>query len=188
MLQQTQVDTVLPYYKRWLRTFPGVRQLAVAPLARVLKLWEGLGYYARARNLHKTAKIVTRQFHGKFPAQTAELRKLPGIGRYTAGALASIAFNQPEPILDGNVKRVLSRLFALKEAVDTRTGEEKLWKTSKDLVEAVPSRRMCGDFNQALMELGALVCLPENPGCGACPSSSPSSMTTSIRCPQSSQR
>lgn len=167
MLQQTQVDTVLPYYERWLKSFPGVRRLAAAPLARVLKLWEGLGYYARARNLHKTAKIVTRKFHGKFPAQAAELRKLPGIGRYTAGALASIAFNQPEPILDGNVKRVLSRLFALKEAVDTQAGEKRLWEISRQLVSG--AKGSYGDFNQALMELGALVCLPENPRCSACP-------------------
>jgi len=134
MLQQTQVDTVLPYYKRWLRTFPGVRQLAVAPLARVLKLWEGLGYYARARNLHKTAKMVTRQFHGKFPAQTAELRKLPGIGRYTAGAILSIAFQKPYPLVDGNVIRVFSRLFGLKGRAKDPAFVRKMWPLAERLM------------------------------------------------------
>lgn len=171
MLQQTQVDTVIPYYQRWMKRFPNLGSLASAPLSRVLKAWEGLGYYARARNLHKTARMVVRRLGGKFPLSAEELRELPGIGRYTAGAILSIAFNQPEPILDGNVKRVLSRLFALKEAVDTQTGEKKLWEISRDLVVGVGAGAMFsyGDFNQALMELGALVCLPENPKCGVCP-------------------
>lgn len=167
MLQQTQVDTVIPYYQRWMKRFPNLGSLASAPLSRVLKAWEGLGYYARARNLHRAARIIAKKREGKFPASAEELRKLPGIGRYTAGAISSIAFNQPEPILDGNVKRVLSRLFALKEAVDTQAGESRLWEMAEDLVTGV--KGSYGDFNQALMELGALVCLPENPECGACP-------------------
>ena len=166
MLQQTQVDTVIPYYKRWIKNFPHLTKLVRAPLSRVLKNWEGLGYYRRARNLHQTAKIVANQLGGKFPDSREELQKLPGIGRYTAGAIASISFDQPEPILDGNVKRVLSRLFALREPIDKAEGEKKLWEIAQSLVKGT---KRPGDFNQALMELGALVCLPENPECFICP-------------------
>ena len=166
MLQQTQVKTVIPYYERWVKAFPTLAVLARSPLSRVLKLWEGLGYYSRARNLHRASKIILKKWGGKLPASRAELQTLPGIGRYTAGAIASIAFNQPEPILDGNVKRVLARIFALKESVDQTKGGKKLWETAEALVEA--SHRP-GDFNQSLMELGALVCLPENPRCETCP-------------------
>ena len=166
MLQQTQVNTVIPYYERWMKNFPNLMKLAHAPLSRVLKSWEGLGYYRRARNLHRTAKIVAGKFAGKFPETQEELQKLPGIGRYTAGAIASIAFNQPEPILDGNVKRVLSRVFALREPIDKPSGEKKLWEITQNLVKETERP---GDFNQALMELGALVCLPENPKCFVCP-------------------
>ncbi len=167
MLQQTQVNTVLPYYERWVKSFSTLPRLAKAPLSQVLKAWEGLGYYSRARNLHKTAKIILKKWGKKFPDSRETLETLPGIGRYTAGAIASIAFDQAEPILDGNVKRVLARIFALKNAVDTGAGQKKLWEISKMLVES--SGRKCGDFNQSLMELGALVCLPENPKCLACP-------------------
>ncbi len=167
MLQQTQVGTVIPYYKRWIKNFPNIKSLAGAPLSRVLKLWEGLGYYSRARNLHKTAKGVAGKLGGRFPDSREELQKLPGIGRYTAGALASIAFGKPEPILDGNVKRVLSRVLALKKPIDRSGGEKILWETSKKLAEAALPR--AGDLNQSLMELGALVCVPENPNCPACP-------------------
>ena len=139
-----------------------------APLFRVLKLWEGLGYYSRARNLHQTAKIVDRKWGGKFPDSKEQLESLPGIGRYTAGAIASIAFNKPEPILDGNVMRVLSRIFAFKQPIDQTDGRKELWSISKKLVEACPEH-FAGDFNQSLMELGALVCLPENPRCTICP-------------------
>lgn len=166
MLQQTQVNTVIPYYERWMNEFPNTEVLANAPLSRVLKAWEGLGYYRRARYLHETAKIVQKKFAGKFPDSKDELMKLPGIGRYTAGAIASIAFGKSEPVLDGNVKRILSRVFALKEAVDSSRGEKKLWDLATKLVQ---SSMDPGDLNQALMELGALVCLPENPKCGACP-------------------
>ena len=165
MLQQTQVNTVLSYYERWMKKFPTLARLARAPLSSVLKAWEGLGYYRRARNLHHAAKRVTKKFAGKFPETPEELLKLPGIGRYTAGAVASIAFGKAEPVLDGNVKRVLARIFALKEAVDTSPGEKKLWELAKKLVP----KSNPGDFNQALMELGALVCLPENPKCPVCP-------------------
>lgn len=167
MLQQTQVGTVIPYYKRWLKSFPRVQALARAPLSRILKLWEGLGYYSRARNLHKTAKIVTKNWGGRFPSSKETLQRLPGIGRYTAGAIASIVFGKPEPILDGNVKRVLSRILALKEPLDKARGEKILWEASKRLVEAGMPR--AGDLNQSLMELGSLICLPENPNCSYCP-------------------
>lgn len=181
MLQQTQVDTVIPYYQRWMRRFPDLESLASASLPQVLKAWEGLGYYARARNLHKTARIIAKKQGGKFPDSAEELMKLPGIGRYTAGAIASIAFNQPEPVLDGNVKRVLSRVFALRIPIDTSRGEEKLWQISRNLVVDVEKRKRglspllgtvpfsFGDLNQALMELGALVCVPEGPRCNVCP-------------------
>jgi len=167
MLQQTQVNAVIPYYNHWMKSFPNLQKLSRSPLARVLKCWEGLGYYSRARNIHKTAKIVLRKFGGKFPDSRGELQSLPGIGRYTAGAIASIAFNRPEPIVDGNVKRVLARVFALKEGIDSSSGEKKLWEISKKLVET--AEKAAGDFNQSLMELGALVCMPENPKCFSCP-------------------
>ena len=166
MLQQTQVNTVVPYYERWMKKFPTVQSLAGASLTEVLKAWEGLGYYRRARNLHETAKTVCEKFGGKFPDSKEELLKLPGIGRYTAGAVSSIAFGNPDPVLDGNVKRVLARILALRDPVDTGRGEKKLWKTAENWVKESKSP---GDFNQALMELGALVCLPEKPQCGVCP-------------------
>ena len=152
MLQQTRVETVRDYYRRWLREFPTLAALARAPVARVLKLWEGLGYYSRARNLHRAA----RQIRGRVPETVAELQQLPGIGRYTAGAIASIAFGQRAPVVDGNVARVFTRVFA-------RT--DRHW----ELAEVLLPSRNCGDFNQALMELGALVCLPVQPRCEKCP-------------------
>lgn len=166
MLQQTQVNTVIPYYERWMKQFPNVRILARACLSEVFKAWEGLGYYRRARHLHETAKIVQKKFAGKFQDSKDELMKLPGIGRYTAGAIASIAFGKAEPVLDGNVKRVLSRIFAVRDAVDSGGGEKKLWALATSLVQGSGDP---GDLNQALMELGALVCLQENPQCPACP-------------------
>lgn len=195
MLQQTQVKTVIPYYERWIKIFPTIEALAKAPLSRVLKCWEGLGYYSRARNFHRAAEIVAQKLGGKIPDSVDELVKLPGIGRYTAGAIASIAFNKPEPILDGNVARVLARVFALRDPVDQNKGKEKLWEIAKILVKGVnlpslrtprkrgeaiseiasaplgmlPRNDSVGNFNQALMELGALVCLSENPKCFICP-------------------
>lgn len=165
MLQQTQVQTVLPYYRRWAKSFPSVQALAGAPQSRVLKHWEGLGYYSRARNLHKGAKLVIREHGGKVPDTLAAISKLPGIGRYTAGAILSIAYDKSLPVLDGNVKRVVSRLFCLKENGASSASLGILWKTAEQLLP----KKNAGDFNQALMELGATVCTVKNPSCSICP-------------------
>ena len=165
MLQQTQITTVIPYYERWLARFPTVQDLAAASLDEVLKLWEGLGYYSRARNLHAAAQTVVNELGGQIPTTAAELMKLKGIGRYTAGAIASIAFDEAAPILDGNVIRVLSRLNDLPDDVTTTAVKKQLWQLAEDLV---PDERP-GDFNQALMELGQQICLPANPRCLLCP-------------------
>ena len=180
MLQQTQVKTVIPYWERWLRTLPDVRALADAPEDRVLKLWEGLGYYTRARNLQKAARVIITEHAGQFPRDFAAILALPGIGRYTAGALASIAFNQPAPILDGNVIRVLTRLFALPGDPKEKRLNARLWELAEELVNAaarisdskfqIPnSAGNCSALNQALMELGATVCTPRAPACLKCP-------------------
>lgn len=163
MLQQTQVQTVIPYYHRWLATFPDIEILAQAPLQQVLKLWQGLGYYARARNLHAAAQILQTQHHGQFPRQFDQVMALPGIGRTTAGGILSAAFNAPQPILDGNVKRVLARLHGLEQP--PAKALKTLWVLSADLLDPTFPR----DFNQALMDLGATVCLPKNPQCPRCP-------------------
>ncbi|NIP99352.1 MAG: A/G-specific adenine glycosylase [Nitrospinaceae bacterium] len=165
MLQQTQVATVIPYFERWMRSFPTVHKLARAREDTVLKHWEGLGYYSRARNLHRTAKTVVRDHGGRLPDSHDALMQLPGIGRYTAGAILSIAFGQAVPVLDGNVKRVLSRLFTVSGNGRPGTAETRLWDLSSQLV---PDKNP-GDFNQALMELGATVCLPKKPMCLLCP-------------------
>ena len=165
MLQQTQVNTVIPYYRRFLDKFAGVETLAAAPLAEVLKAWEGLGYYARARNLHRAAIEIVRKYGGRLPQTYAELRTLPGFGDYTAGAVASIAFGQAVPAVDGNVKRVLARLFALKEDLRRGPATRQLREIAAALVD--PDRP--GDWTQALMELGALICLPKSPKCLLCP-------------------
>ncbi|MFA6239890.1 MAG: A/G-specific adenine glycosylase [Candidatus Hydrogenedentales bacterium] len=165
ILQQTRVDQGIPYFERFLRAFPTVQDLASASEDEVLKLWEGLGYYSRARNLHRAARIVANERNGAFPDSAAELEKLPGIGRYTAGAIASIAFGERAPIVDGNVVRVLSRLFDITESTDKTDTRARLWALAAELVpEDAP-----GDFNQALMELGARVCTPKNPNCSSCP-------------------
>lgn len=165
MLQQTRVETVRPYYARWLRAFPTVQALARATDDRVLKLWEGLGYYSRARNLHRAAQTVVREHGGKLPRSTHGLQGLPGIGRYTAGAIASIAFGERAPLVDGNVARVFARIFAIDADVNSPRTAQSLWRLAEDLLpETGP-----GEFNQALMELGALVCTPTNPRCDACP-------------------
>ncbi len=162
MLQQTQVATVIPYYERFLDRFPDVETLARASEDDVLSRWSGLGYYRRARALHAGAQVVMERHGGEVPQDPDQLRRLPGIGRYTAGAIASVAFGLPEPILDGNVRRVLSRLLA---AVGGAGVERKLWETA-----AVFARgKHPGDVNQGLMELGALVCTPRNPDCPVCP-------------------
>jgi A/G-specific adenine glycosylase len=163
MLQQTQVQTVLPYYQRWLATFPSVAALAAADQQTVLKLWEGLGYYARARNFHRAAQVVVTEWGGDFPRTLANVMTLPGIGRTTAGGILSAAFNIAVPILDGNVKRVLSRLLAL--PVAPRRAEPQLWQWSEQLLDPNHPR----DFNQALMDLGATMCTPRQPSCDQCP-------------------
>jgi A/G-specific adenine glycosylase len=165
MLQQTQVETVIPYYERFIKAFPTIEALAAAPTERVLKLWEGLGYYSRARNLQRAAQAVVARCGGVVPDDPAALVELPGVGRYTAGAVASIAYGRPAPILDGNVKRVLCRLFALRTDPRERATERRLWALSAALL---PSRAVA-DFNQGLMELGALVCTPKRPACLLCP-------------------
>jgi len=165
MLQQTRIETVLPYYTRFTTAYPSISDLAAAPLDDVLKQWEGLGYYSRARNLHKTAQIIATELKGQFPRTVPQLLELPGIGRYTAGAIASIAFGQRAPVLDGNVIRVFSRLLDLPDDVrETRT-RNQLWQIAE---EWLPQERP-GDYNQALMELGQRICLPRNPRCGECP-------------------
>lgn len=165
MLQQTQVATVVPYFNRFIKRFPTITQLADAPLDEVLRLWAGLGYYARGRNLHRCAQVVAGEFAGVFPQTAQELQSLPGIGRYTAGAIASIAFGQRAAVLDGNVKRVLARLFSIKASISETATLNRLWDVSEQLL---PQKRV-GDFNQALMELGAMVCLPKRPKCDTCP-------------------
>jgi A/G-specific adenine glycosylase len=173
MLQQTQVKTVVPYWERWMRELPTIPALAAAPTERVLKLWEGLGYYSRARNLHRAASSLTEFNTGRFPEAFDDVLALPGIGRYTAGAICSIAFNQPRPILDGNVVRVLTRLLALRGDPRARQLNDRLWQVSSSLVgEAAAPRyggEACSHANQALMELGATVCTPTNPDCDRCP-------------------
>lgn len=175
MLQQTQVKTVIPYWERWLSELPDIAALASASEDRVLKLWEGLGYYSRARNLRSAAGIILERHGGRFPRELTALRALPGIGPYTAGAIASIAFNQPAPILDGNVIRILTRLGALKGNPREKRLNQQLWQRAEDLVtEAarIPGRRgrrNCSDLNQALMELGATICSPRAPACPSCP-------------------
>lgn len=165
MLQQTRVETVIPYFERWMRLFPTVQALAEASEQEVLNAWEGLGYYSRARNLYKAAKVVAEKYDGELPRGMAELVKLPGIGRYTAGAIASIAFRADEPALDGNLKRVYARLFDVAEAVDSPRGEKLLWELAR---QNLPKGK-AGDFNQALMDLGSAICLPKNPRCLLCP-------------------
>ena len=165
MLQQTQASTVIPYFTRFIMRFPTVESLATAPLDDVLKAWEGLGYYRRAHNLHKAAQIIVAEHGGVLPSDQQSLLALPGIGRYTAGAIRSIAFDQPAPILDGNIKRVISRLDDLEANIDEAATQRQLWERAAELVD--PGRP--GDFNEALMELGATLCLPRNPSCHLCP-------------------
>jgi len=165
MLQQTQVATVLPYYERFLSRFPTVRDLAAAPLDDVLKAWEGLGYYARARHLHRAANEIMTRFGGKFPSRFDEILSLPGIGRSTAGAIATIALGQRYPILDGNVKRVLCRYFCVEEDPKKKEAEKKLWDYSEKLLP----RDEADDYTQAIMDLGATLCIPAEPRCPLCP-------------------
>ena len=165
MLQQTQVATVIPYFLRFLERFPMIGSLAAAEEQAVLRLWQGLGYYSRARNLHKAAQCIVHDFGGKLPATVEALRRLPGVGRYTAGAIASIAFDARAPIVDGNVARVLGRLDCIQADPREKATQDQLWRRAEELL---PSKR-CGDFNSALMELGATVCTPRAPKCLICP-------------------
>ena len=165
MLQQTQVATVIPFYERWLARFPDFTSLAAAEESDVLGVWQGLGYYSRARNLHRAAKTVIAGHDGEMPRDPALIRALPGIGRYTAGAVASFAFDLPEPIVDANVARVLARLLDLHTPIDSASGQSALWSTATSLVP----KRGARIFNGALMELGALVCTPRTPRCEECP-------------------
>jgi A/G-specific adenine glycosylase len=165
MLQQTRVETVIPYYERFLARFPTVQALADAEPDAVTQLWSGLGYYSRARNLHAAARRVVEEHGGDLPRDVDGLRGLPGVGRYTAGAVASIAFDRPAPIVDGNVARVLARVLDLREDVAAPATQARLWQTAEDLA----SGPRPGDLNQALMELGALICTPRAPKCLLCP-------------------
>jgi A/G-specific adenine glycosylase len=164
MLQQTQVTAVIPYYKEWLRRFPDFATLAAASENDVLHAWQGLGYYTRARNLRATSIAVMKKHDGVFPRDLAAIRELPGIGRYTANAIATFAFDQSVPIVEANIARVLSRLFNLQTPIDTSTGRDQLWSAAAQLLP----RRRAGQHNSALMELGALVC-SARPKCPACP-------------------
>ncbi len=164
MLQQTQVITVIPYFERFISRFPNLQSLAEAPLDQVLQLWSGLGYYARARNLHKTA-IIIQQHGGVFPRSLDELLELPGIGRSTAGAILSISFNQSQAILDGNVRRVFARYFAISGWTGDRKINQELWQISS---RYTPLKR-CADYTQAIMDLGATLCTRSKPNCEQCP-------------------
>ena len=165
MLQQTQVKIVLPYYQRFINAFPNIKTLALAADDDVMQLWSGLGYYARARNLHESAKIIDSKFRGKFPTKLNDLLSLPGIGRSSAGAICSFAFNQRTPILDGNVKRIFTRLYGIKDWAGIISVEKKLWA----LVEKNLPESKFGKYNQALMDLGATLCVKKEPNCSQCP-------------------
>jgi A/G-specific adenine glycosylase len=165
MLQQTQVSAVLPYYDKWLSRFPTVRSLAQARQSQVLHAWEGLGYYTRARNLHRAAKLIVRKFGGELPDDPEQLQSLPGVGRYTANAVAVFAFNRSRPIVEANTARVLARLFNLRQSIDSTAGRRKLWESAAQIMPARAPRK----FQSAMMDLGALVCTARNPGCRICP-------------------
>lgn len=165
MLQQTQVDTVIPYYHRFLYNFPTVTALARARLQDVLKVWENLGYYSRARNLHTAAKVIVEKFGGKIPDNREAIKTLPGIGEYTAGAILSIAYKQALPAVDGNARRILCRVFAICKPMDDAREQKQLQQLAASLIPV----NHPGDFNQALMDLGATICRTKNPDCSRCP-------------------
>ena len=167
MLQQTQVVTVLDrgFYRRWLEAFPDFKQLAEAEESEVLRMWEGLGYYSRARNLHRLAKIVVYELENNFPKDVEQIEALPGIGKYTAGAIASFAFDSPAPAVDANIARVLARLFDFQERIDTSVGQKQIWEWAADLVPSSGGRI----WNSALMELGQTLCGPRKTFCNECP-------------------
>ncbi|MCB2209318.1 A/G-specific adenine glycosylase [bacterium] len=165
MLQQTQVDTVIPYFERWMDRFPNVNALAEADEQDVLSLWEGLGYYSRARNLHKAAGIVAAEYSGRLPETSEALQKLPGIGPYTAAAIASIAFDRGVAAVDGNIRRVFSRLYNITEVARSKESESRIWELAQ---ENLPTGKASA-YNQALMDLGATICTPKSPDCPRCP-------------------
>ena len=178
MLQQTQVKTVIPYWSRWMEKLPTIASLAGAKEQAVLKLWEGLGYYSRARNLQKAAQLIVREYSGNFPNSHEVMLTLPGIGRYTAGAISSIAFNLPEPIVDGNVVRVLTRIHGITGNPRDKSVNGQIWGIARELVETAALKNVagipvntprCSHLNQSLMELGALTCIPRQPRCAECP-------------------
>jgi len=173
MLQQTQVKTVIPYWERWLRELPTIESLANTSADKIHKLWEGLGYYTRVRNMQKAAQQILAEHDGKFPQTFDAVLALPGIGRYTAGAICSIAFNQPTPILDGNVIRVLTRVYGIATDPREKQTNAQLWQLAKELVlhasRATHHASPCSHLNQSLMELGALICTPRSPQCHICP-------------------
>jgi len=165
MLQQTQVKTVIPYYQKFITRFPSIEILAAASNQEVMTYWAGLGYYARCRNLHQSAKIILMDYDGKFPDIFEKIIKLPGIGRSTANAILSICYKQSTPILDGNVKRIFSRLFQISEPTTTKKVEQKLWEASEELMPTLST----GEYTQALMDLGSLICTRKEPDCNNCP-------------------
>ena len=165
MLQQTRVETVIDYFNRWMQTFPDIQKLANSSEQDVLKQWEGLGYYSRARNIHKTARILQKDYSGRLPADPHKLQKLPGIGRYTAAAITSIAFGMDQAALDGNIRRVLSRIFDVSLPIRTPESEKLFWELADQNLPA----GQAGDYNQALMDLGSSICLPSKPKCLICP-------------------
>jgi A/G-specific adenine glycosylase len=164
MLQQTTVNTVISYYERWIKIFPTVRDVADAPLQKILKSWQGLGYYQRARNFHKSAQIISQKYHGRIPSNYEDLRKLPGFGPYTTAAVLSIAFDKPYPIVDANVRRVFMRILAMKGKADTTRDPEIV-----SFLEKIIPQKKVNIFNQALMEIGALICRVREPACLVCP-------------------
>src|ERR1043166_2918712 len=164
ILQQTRVDQGMNYYHKFATTFPTINHLAKADNDKVMKLWQGLGYYSRARNLHATAKTVVEKYKGNFPSSYNEILALKGIGEYTAAAIASIAFDLPHAVVDGNVYRVLSRVFGIETPIDSSAGKKEFYQLANELIDKKHPAR----FNQAVMELGALQCKPINPDCSAC--------------------
>ena len=184
MLQQTQVKTVVPYFLRFINQFPTLHDLAASDLETVLKLWEGLGYYARARNLHKAVKIVSKELNGRIPDDDRQFKRLPGVGDYIGAAVLSIAFGHSFAVVDGNVKRVLSRLYCIDLPVNTSSSHKQFTIYADRLLDTNDP----GTFNQAMMELGALVCTPKNPQCRACPVSNSCAAVSSGRVDQFPRR
>jgi A/G-specific adenine glycosylase len=174
MLQQTQVDTVIPFFLRFVEQFPSVHDLAAADLQKVLKAWEGLGYYSRAKNLHKAANLVVNEYGGKLPQSYEELQKIPGIGPYIAAAITSIAFEHPVPVVDGNVLRVFTRFWNIEDDIRQAKVRDALFNRLTPILETISKKKVAlpSEFNQAIMELGALICKPTSPKCSKCPISS----------------